>query len=195
VPAPMSPEGVVLLLQWCYVSRNEENHRTLFTDDYQFVFGLLDPEGAPWRTTPWTREDELAYFDHLVNGGSANQPPAQSITLLLDRNFQVIDDPRPGKTPPWHRVIRTSVTLHIVAENSSREVSGFANFFLVRGDSAAIPEGLQPRGTIPDSAFWYIERWEDETLPAEGARAMPSSAATWGGIKALYRYVSQALTR
>ncbi|HET9326785.1 MAG TPA: hypothetical protein VFQ05_08445, partial [Candidatus Eisenbacteria bacterium] len=47
VPAPMSPEGVVLLLQWCYVSRNEENHRTLFTDDYQFVFGLLDPEGAP----------------------------------------------------------------------------------------------------------------------------------------------------
>jgi len=64
---------------------------------------------------------------------------------------------------------------------------GFANFFMVRGDSALIPADLAARGFRPDSTRWYIERWEDDTFQEVGARAMPTSTATWGTIKVLYR--------
>jgi hypothetical protein len=178
-PAADSPENALRLLQWCYANRNTAYHRTLFTADYQFVFGTLDPDGNAYRTTPWTREDELAYFDHLVNG-DATRPPATSLTLLLDRNFRVIEDPRhPG---PEHRLIRTSVTLTVVAGDSHYEAQGYANFFLTRGDAAQVPLEL---GDGPD--LWYIERWEDDTLPPEGARAMPVRKFTFGSLKVLYR--------
>jgi hypothetical protein len=179
-PTASSPEQVLRLLEWCYASRNTAYHRTLFTADYRFVFGTLDPDGNAYRTIPWTREDELAYFEHLVNGGDANQPAATSLSLLLDRNFRVTQDPqRPGSE---HCLIRTSVTLRIVAGDTQREIQGFANFSLTRGDAAQVPLELGDR----DGSLWYIERWEDDTLPP-GTRSMPAGKMTWGSIKVIYR--------
>ena len=186
-PVPDSPENLLRLLEWCYANRDLETYRTLFTEDFRFVFATLDPNGNAYRSIPWIREDEIESFAHLVNGGDANQPRAQSITLMLDRNFRVTDDPRPGMMPTWHRMIRTSATLRIVADPSQWEIFGFANFFVVRGDSAAIPPDLKARGFGPDPQRWYIQRWEDDTSPPEGARAMPTSKSTWGSIKAIYR--------
>jgi hypothetical protein len=198
-PVPDSPGGVLQLLEWCYDHRAIAEYREIFSDDYRFQFGALDPYGNAYRTVPWTREDEVESTTHLFQGGDANQPAATSITILLDRNFRVTNDPRPGKLSPWYKLIRTSVTLHVsTGGGGDQAVTGYANFFLVRGDSAVIPLELRQKGFLPDSNRWYIDRHEDETFDESGggggsaARARPASVLTptersWGFLKALYR--------
>ena len=182
-PAPNSPANTLRLLEWCYDNLEPSLYRELFTDDYRFAFSLLDPYGNAYRDIPWTREDELISTTKLFLGGDASQPAASSVTLNFDRNFNVRNDPRPGKRSKWHKSVRTSVAFTLVAEGSQTNVTGFVNFFLVRGDSALIPKELTDRGFAPDSSRWYIERWEDETAQpgttAGGLRpAPPQSFAT-----------------
>jgi hypothetical protein len=203
-PIPNSPTNLLRLLEWCYMNRAIFEYRELFDNDYRFVFGTLDPDGNAYRANPWTREDEVESTTHLFQGGGANQPAANSIVILLDRNFRVGDDPNhPGR---GHKLIRTSVTIRIVADETQREVQGYANFFLVRGDSAVIPAELLERGFEPDSNRWYILRHEDDTLPPDQAiasapmshaAAVPATPAaatvreylvgSWGSVKYAYR--------
>src|SRR5262245_5322303 len=202
-PVPDSPANVLRLLEWCYKNRAIFEYRELFDNEYRFVFGVRDPDGNAYRDNPCTREDEVESTTHLFQGGDANQPAASSITIFLDKSFSVGDDPqRPGR---WHKLIRTSVQLRIVTDQQ-REVSGFANFFLVRGDSAVIPEELQQRGFKRDSTRWYILRHEDDTFQDQGAAAAagaspvqavhgarPAKATgwpfqvSWGALKHSYR--------
>jgi hypothetical protein len=207
-PVPDSPSNLLRLLEWAYNNRAISEYRELFTDDYRFAYSALDKYGEPYRDTPWTREDEIISATKLFQGGDATQPAATSITLNLDRNFQVRNDARPGKTAKWHKSIRTSVALKILDANGAQtNVTGFANFFVVRGDSALIPPELVQKGFGPDSSRWYIERWEDDTatgtsaagpalaqpagLPAGGdarsATLGPPVISSWGRVKAIYR--------
>jgi len=201
-PAADSPGNVLRLLEWAYDNRAIAEYRELFTDDYRFVFSVLDPYGNAYRDVPWTREDELISATHLFQGGHATEPAASSIILDLDRNFRVSSDPRPGKGDRMHKNIRTSVILTIVDPNKETRVTGFASFFLVRGDVALIPEELRLRGFGPDSSRWYVERWEDDTAnitpggnpavarPAAAGMSSPSLTlfrVSWGGLKVILR--------
>jgi len=209
-PAPDSPSGILRLLEWCYLNRAASEYRELFTDDYRFFFSALDSTGGAYKDDPWTREDELISTTNLFQGGDANQPAASNITLILDKNFRIFNDPNFPGSSKWYKTIRSTVTLNIItADGSSTNVSGNAKFFLVRGDSAVIPEELQERGFGPDSLRWYIRRWEDETavggaIATLALRARPeapplSSASgtamdepvqmTWGRLKFVYRRV------
>jgi hypothetical protein len=181
-PVADSPQNAARLLGWCWSRLDTTSYRTLFSSDYEFVFGTLDPYGNAYRDTAWTREDELISFHHLVAGGDAYQPRALTASCLLDRYFRVSNDPRPGKTSPWHELIRTSATVHLTTESGTWALTGYANFFLVRGDSANVP------GAPRDSTRWYLERWEDDTFGDDsGARVMPAKKWSWGALKALYR--------
>lgn len=205
-PYPDSPQNALRFLEWCYEQRAIAEYRELFSDDYRFVFGQLDPDGNAYRDNPWTREDELESTTKLFQGGDANQPAATSITIILDRSFVVRPDPRYPSSTRWRKLIRTQVSLRVVdASGSQTEVSGFANFFLVRGDSALIPNDLKERGFGQDSTRWYISRHEDDTPPQTGpstARAARTSrlvessptgvdrtlaGSSWGRLKARYR--------
>src|SRR6185503_3835872 len=74
-PFPSSPERTLQLLEWCYDHRSMPMHRTLFAADYRFFFSSMDSAGADYRgARPWTRDDELTYFIHLVNGGAGAYP-------------------------------------------------------------------------------------------------------------------------
>lgn len=194
-PVPGSPGGVLRLFEWAYTNRAISEYREIFTDDYRFVFSQLDPAGNAYRTEPFTREDELASATRLFQG-SSEQAPAVSIQLNLDRNFQVRSDRFYPESGRWRKSIRTSVQLSILDASQVRtDVTGFATFFLVRGDSAVIPDELRQKGFGPDSTRWYIRRWEDETVqfgspaPARLGRsggATPAPLAitdTWGGLK------------
>ncbi len=183
-PAAHSPEGALRLLEWSYNRRDVAHHRTLFSDDFRFIFGVLDPAGFAFRDTSWTRDDELDYFEHLVSGDSA-LAAATSLSLAFDRNFRLTADPyRPGAA---HVLIRTSVALHVVARGRPNyDIEGYANFFLVRGDSASIPTDLLAQGIGHDPNRWFIDRWEDDTFDA-GAHALPATQLTWGSLKAAYR--------
>lgn len=225
-PVPNSAPNLLRLFEWCYNNQAIAEYRELFTDDYRFLFSPTDSAGAEWRGQPYTREDELISATNLFVGGSATEPPASSIRLTLDRNFFVFPDPTyPWDYPVgrWHKNIRTTVTLVIRTEDgSSTEITGHANFFMIRGDSALIPEELRLKGFGPDTTRWYIRRWEDETTPeggiaqtaalaalrrpAAGGAAVPLRVITtpqpaaiqgevsWGAIKAYYRSLPAALT-
>ena len=193
-PAPSSPALAVQRLGWCWNNRDYETNRTVFTDDFRFAFAAGDSAGNPYAGSAWTREDELAAAYHLFIGDGTS-PPAKSITLHLDRNLIALNDPRPRKQARWHKTIRTHIDLSIEVDHGDGAtevnwVQGFASFYLVRGDSATMPTDLTIGGWRPDSTQWFIERWQDETLPVGtggGLRALPSKNTTWGSIKAHYR--------
>jgi len=183
-PVANTPANAVRLLEWTWEHRDCEALSPLFTEDFVFAFAAADSAGSPYRSDPWTREDELAascaLFEH-----------ADDIRLDSDRTLIALPDDRPGRNPIWRKTIRTMVSLEVTADRGGGpevfEVNGYAKFYLVRGDSAAIPAELVQRGFVPDSTRWWFDRWEDETLPAGGTRAHPTAATSWGRIKVLFR--------
>lgn len=194
-PVPNSTANVVRLFEWCWKNRGYNEYEEIFTDDYRFYFAAQDSAGNTYRDVPYTRDDELRSATGLFVG-TPDHPAASEITLDFDKTLIPLNDDRPGKDPGWHRTIRTHVDLKVTVDIGSgpsvNEVHGYAKFYLVRGDSAAIPEALRLKGFRPDANRWWIERWDDETLPAGSAamaRARPAHAmpqfveTTFGAVK------------
>jgi hypothetical protein len=187
LPTASSPPAAARLLEWGWNQRRLDVYSGMVSADFVFQFGALDPYGSAYRTVPWTRDDELISLDHLFHGGGGKQA-AGDIRLALDRNLTVVVDPRPGKDPRWHKAIRSYLFLSVIDASQVRtDVTGFGLFFLVRGDSAAVPQEMLDAGYAPDSTRWFLERWEDESAGAPGGQTMPARMITVGQIKALYR--------
>ena len=198
-PSPTNPQQLVLLFQWCWENRDISRYKEIFTDDYRFAFSITDTAGNPYRANPWTREDEIASATNLFVGGSAGEPAASNITLIFDGNLTAQPDRREGKTAKWHQQIQiANLTLTITkTDGSAVRVTGGALFYMVRGDSAVIPQELIGRGFGPDTSRWYIERWEDQTNVSGGAASAPALGAyvtapqipvrmSWGLAKRLW---------
>lgn len=205
-PSPNTAANVVRLFEWCWKNRGIKEYEEIFTDDYRFVFALGDSAGNAYRDAPYTREDELRSATGLFVG-TIDLDPASDIQLDLDKTLIALGDDRPGKDPTWHRSIRTKVNLKVTIDRGSgpevNEVNGYAKFYLVRGDSAVIPRELAARFP-PDANRWWIERWEDETLPPGGAALTPvdgSSNATARGAgpasgqRSLFQFVESTFGR
>ncbi len=144
-PVPTSASNLLRLFEWCYNNKAITEYREIFTADYRFLFSPLDSAGADYRGIPWTREDEMISTTQLFVGGSADQP----------------DYAQWDPTGRWHTNIRTQVVLSIqTGDGNAIDISGAANFYMVRGDSAVIPEELH---FGPDPNRWYIRKWADET--------------------------------
>ena len=194
-PAPDSPKSTLLALKWALEHLDFATARSLFTDDFVFVFAETDSAGNTFRETPWGRDDEMASHLHMFVGGSATEPPVDRITLEFTNTLIAFPSIVPGDHPDLHKTIRAEVHLRIVRGESVLEVRGPGLFYFVRGDSAAIPQDLIDEGFGPDSTRWWIERWEDETVSSGAATAarvpraatMPAQSSTWGAVKAMYR--------
>ncbi len=190
-PAADSPTGVVRRLEWAWQHRDSVRVADVLPGEFEFVFALMDSAGNPSREPPLDRSGMLCATGQLFVGGGA-RPRASSISLHFDPTLNATPDSRPGKNPGWHKEILSGVDLQIVLQDGSAfEVTGFAAFFVVRGDSAAIPPDLAARGVTADSTRWFIERWNDESI-SSGARARPAdpkpaSPITWGDVLELYR--------
>ena len=188
-PVPTSPGLAVRALEWAFVNRDVEVLAELLTEDMLFGTAGLDSAGNPSRVEK-DRAWLLACAENMFNG-SAEHPPASSITLAFDRNFVALPDTRPGfQVDSLFKTIRTSLDFKVnIGEGDIFEVSGYAQFYLVRGDIAAIPRDLIDRGFVKDRNRWWISRWEDETVEgpgAPGASAHPTKMATFGSILELY---------
>src|SRR5436309_8705460 len=150
-------EEVVALLKWCWDNRDISRYHEVFTDDFRFTFVSTDGAGNPYPDHSWTREDELTSASHLFVDGSPTQPVASEVALSLgDARFTT---GFPGLASPWHKQGLVPLTLAVTRSDGSKlSASGQALFFLVRGDSAVLPQELIDRGFRPDSSRWYIER-------------------------------------
>ena len=192
MPPPTSPAGAVQALDWCMYQRNWRRLAELLTDDYQFVFAAADSSGNAFPGHLLLRADELGCSQHLFETGTATEPPASRADFVVDRNLVATPDPRPGKDPAVHQTIFTAVTITIEAGDQQYRILGHARFYLVRGDSVAIPPDLAAHGFHPDPSRWWIDRWDDLTLFGSGGApaiegTLPTGNKTWGSILALYR--------
>lgn len=213
-PIPNRPEEVIKLFRWCWEHRAITEYEELFTEDFLFAFAETDSAGRAFQGAVLRRIDEVETARHLFVGGGTS-PPANNITLQLDQNLIPQPDDRAGKQDTtYHQMVITSVVLRIDTDEEDFEVTGTARFFVIRGDSALIPEEIIERGILPDKGRWFIERWEDETLGSiansayrarraralgapppvpSGARAPGVQAAqdlpldvTWGFVKSVF---------
>jgi len=159
-PRPNSPQGLMKLFRWCWVNRSIAEYEDLFTEDFRFVFSDVDAVDNP----PILRDEEIAIARRIFVDGNANEPRAKRIELtFVNEPLIPIADTRRGKTDPWHKLIQTRVTLRVELADEAIQIDGDLNFYVVRGDSALIPEEMRQRGFGPDPGRWYIERWEDKT--------------------------------
>lgn len=190
VPAgAYSPTEAARLVEWAWKNRNVEVLRRIFTEDYAFKFASNDSAGNAYRDSAFTLQNEL----HCSSGiflGTTDLDPAIEILLDFDKVLIDLPDDRQGRDRHWHRSVLTKVNLKVTLDRGNgpevNEVNGYARFYVVRGDSASLsPEQVAAGGQ--DSTRWWIDRWEDETLPPGATSAHPSQNRTWGGIKALYR--------
>jgi len=188
-PTPNSNTGVLDLFAWCWNNRAYQEYTEIFTDDFEFQFATTDSAGNAFTDRGLFRQDELDTARHLFIEGTANNPPAQKIVLTFDRTFFFEPDSRPGKTYPYHQEVKRNLVLSIDTGDQNFRITGAARFFVVRGDSAKIPDDLVQRGFKPDKNRWYIERWEDETLSS------PGLVAQLGGNTAMKRAIGAALAR
>ena len=200
-PEPTSPIGVLRLYEWCWNKRDPDVYRILFTDDYQFQFAQTDSAGNAYRNRPLGRQDEIDIATNIFVRGTATEPPPASISLTFDANLVALPDSRRGKNERVHKEIAANTLLRI--EQPDIEVQGVTRFFVVRGDSAVLPDELLKRFGR-DSTRWYIERIDDETLnddqqgtvrAALGTRSGPASAAdyapvhvSWGRVRAFWDF-------
>jgi hypothetical protein len=166
-PVPTNATELLKLFAWCWNRRAYDEYSEIFSDDFQFQFGLADSAGNFYRDHGLYRTEELDTARHLFVEGTATEPPARSIILTLG-SFIAYPDSRQGKIYPWHLEIRTGVTLAIDTGDQQYNITGSARFFVVRGDSARIPQEMKEKGFVPDRNRWYIERWEDETAGGSG---------------------------
>ncbi len=140
---------------------------------------------------PWGRDDELIAAQHLFVEGTITEPPASGIMLGLAGSLIALPDYRAGKSARWHQYVHAAALTLTVnrTDGSALFVTGAADFFLVRGDSAAIPPDLA--AVRPDTATWYVEHWDDLSsggaTPADPVKTLPTHRVTWFGIKARYR--------
>jgi len=190
-PAASSAAGALRLLQWCWMNRDADLYATLLTDDYRGTCSERDSVGSGFAGS-FSREEELQIARHLFGNGTPTAPPATSIAFDITSDLVAVPDGRPGKNPLWHKQIREQVLLRVGFGEDTYETRGPSLFFLTRGDSASIPSDLAARGFGPDSARWYIERWEDESAPGASPGAVPTDPVpvlikTLCDIKELYR--------
>ena len=191
-PTPSSPEAAVRLFEWSWNHRDTLGVFQLLADDFRFNFAAWDSAGNLFPGRLIGRQEMLCIVRHIFRGGGC-YPPANSIVLSFDPSLYPQGDSRPGKDAIWHREILTSVYLNVRTESASYIAQGNARFFVVRGDSALIPQELVSRGFRPDSTRWYVDQWNDETRVGSAlsrafpVSALPSRGTTWGDILALYR--------
>lgn len=193
--APVAPSGAyspteaARLVEWAWKNRNVEVLDRILTADYRFQFAGGDSAGNAYRDAPFVFEDEILASTGLFLGTDYH-PAANEIQLDFDRTLIDLPDGRQGRNTPWHRSIRTQVNLKVTIDRGNgpevNEVGGYVLFYVTRGDSASLSPGQVAAGGR-EATRWWIDRWEDETLPWGGFSANPTQNMSWGRIKTLYR--------
>ncbi len=189
-PNANSPANLARRVEWDWNQRSDD-YAALLTDDFLYVPAEGDSAGNT--ATIWDRSTE-SFVAQRMFARSGVRPQMNSLAFLLDRGeLLAMPDPRPGKNPRWHKVVRASaeVSANLTFGDGSPEVyllTGSFAFYCVRGDSAQIPPELFEAGVRPDSTRWWLERWEDESVSATepGMHPEPARSATFTALKHLF---------
>lgn len=177
-PEADSPQNVVRRLQWALEHRDLRVIDELLTADFILLTAGTDSEGGGAVADTSRREDLLAMFEELFFG-TPQRPPAVRVTLGVDGALRPQRDPRTGFVDSLFKTIRTPIDMTIEwQDGETQETTGYALFYLARGDTVIIPDHLEAVGFERDPRRWWMTRWEDETIaladPMRGARPIAS---------------------
>jgi len=198
-PRPNSPQNLMQLFRWCWVNQQISEYEDLFTDDFRFVFTDIEAVDNP----PIQRQEEIDIARRIFLDGSASEPRARRIEFTFANDLVPIPDTRPNKPDPWHKLIQTHVTLRVdLGDPTPITIDGNLNFFVVRGDSAVVPQEIIDRdygGDVDashDAGRWYIERWEDKTVqPGQPGVSALLAATMQEGIPIVERRAAPGRSR
>lgn len=189
-PNANAPVNLVRRIEWDWNQRSDD-YTALLTGDFVYVPAVGDSAGNTGRI--WSRETE-SFVAQRMFARSGVWPQTNSLAFQLDRGELVsTPDPRPGKHPRWHQVVRANaeVSANLSFGDGSPSVyllTGAFVFYCVRGDSAQIPPELVEAGVRPDTTRWWLERWEDATIPATepGMHPDPARSTSFTALKNLF---------
>lgn len=187
--AGLGPEDFARAVTGLWDQRNWDSYSWTLTDDFQFVFAPSDSAGNAFLGRCMNRDIEVLAAKRMFEAGTDLEPPFVSVSFVLGPGLLNLPDPRPGKDPTVHRLIRGPFTFSADQGQAEFRITGNVNFYLVRGDSAAIPAGLDALGAAPDPDRWWLERWEDESSDSYAAvetQPLPTRRSTLGAVKSLY---------
>jgi len=150
-------------LRDAYIARDLGAYRTVFADDFTFVFSpgdLIDPP-------EWGLADELAAHENLFTDAAIRD---------IDLRFEASGPVPSSEYPGTFLVNFHEVNLQITLEHNGeiwiyRVLDGQARFY------------LRLSNTGPGLREWRIWRWEDQPIEPTSR----SEQVTWGAIKNLYR--------
>lgn len=181
-PNASSPANLVRRIEWDWNQRSDD-YASLLAGDFLYV--PAEADSARNTGIIWNRETE-SFATQRMFARSGVSPLMNSLAFQLDHTELVsVPDPRPGKHPRWHQVVSSNaaVSANLIFGDGIPQVyllSGRFTFYCVRGDSAV--------GGTPDSTRWWIERWEDQTLPetAPGMHPDPARTTSFTALKNLF---------
>lgn len=186
-PDATSPTAAAQRLRWAFEHGDADVVAGLLTADFSFGAVVTEANGST-RHQQHDRATTLLALRAMFEGVPGKSTPA-TVSLEIDDPLIVRDDPRPGRSTTYHKIIFTPSTLRLEdSRDGARVIVGGLAFVLARGDAAAIPPD-QPGGGDPSR--WWIEQIEEAGLvEVDDPLATPGVAARrihWGDLLALYR--------
>jgi hypothetical protein len=199
-PDATSPIAAVQRLHWAFDHGDADVVAGLLTTDFSFG-AIVTESNRSTRRQESDRATTLLALRAMFEGVPGESMPA-SVSLDIEAELTVREDPRPGRSPIHHKIIFTPATLWLEDPRAgARVIVGGLGFVLVRGDAAAIPPDQPP---LPSR--WWIEQIEEAVpvavddrparprpgaeLPAKAARAMQ-----WGDLLATYSAHAEKASR
>ena len=171
-PVADSPANAVKRFEWAMNHKSSETVRGLLAADFLFIGAAMDSAGNASR-------DSLGGRGWFVDALAALDSASTQVTCYMDENPISVADPRPGRDPRFHKLVRSSLDLVVRDAENRFQVTGGLLFIVTRGDSATIPAELEARGVQADSTRWWFDGLEDETLPGAGAPAGTEASRNW----------------
>ena len=179
-PDATSPIAAAQRLHWAFDHGDADVVAGLLTTDFSFGAMVTEPDGSS-RHQHHDRATTLLALRAMFEGVPGKSIPA-TVSLEIAEDLVVRDDPRPGRSTTYHKIIFTPSTLQLWdPRDGARVIVGGLGFVLVRGDAAAIPPG-QPA----NPSQWWIEQIEESVLVEVGSPGVEARRMQWGDLLALY---------
>ena len=194
-PASTTPVNALHRLGWAVDLLDVDMVAGLLADDFHYVAAPADSAGDGAIDPVTDRAWLLAALRSMFEGQPGGDKRC-AVRLTFGPELRALSDPRPGRSPEVHQTVRAPVTLVIDDPNLTArfEFTGHMVFYCVRADSAQLPPDVP--GAVPAKDRWWIDRIDDETLPATFGRPADGTTAEPLTLRMLLDFYRQrSLTR
>jgi hypothetical protein len=185
-PAADSPAHLMQRFEATWDSQAGAQYALLLTEDFRFHFSetwdfdLVDAYGDTWDKAS---EDTAAsnLFDGFRLADGTFVPGAKTVDLFRTEAIYEPDPAHPDSTAHYQRVrLEMGLDAEFAGKGATPLLvhSDSQAVYLVRGDAAVLAPGA-----TPDTAAWYVRRWDDRSASFSSPSHVESIPTTIGRVK------------